>query len=39
MIVLGTILAVLFALELTIGVLITILIRRYGVYRDFVYSM
>ena len=38
MTVLGTILAVLFALELTIGVLITILIRRYGVYRDFVYA-
>ena len=38
MIVLGAILAVLFALELTIGVLITILIRSYGVYRDFIYS-
>jgi len=38
MIFLGTVLAVLFALELTIGVLITILIRRYGVYRDFIYS-
>ena len=33
----GAILSVLFLLELTIGVIITLCIQRWGVYRDFIW--